>query len=74
MKHTVLGDAIRRFRKARGWTQGQLADACGYTGIANLERGRGGVRLDNLLEIARVLGVSVDALLAAPRKSREQRQ
>lgn len=54
-----IGEAIRRARKARGWTQG---DICARTNlrvatISSLENGDGGTKLATLLAVMAALGL-----------------
>lgn len=60
----ATGDNIRRHRKAKGFTQAQLADAVGLTegAIRHYESGIRAVRPELLESIAATLGVSVSAL------------
>jgi transcriptional regulator with XRE-family HTH domain len=58
----MLGDWIKRARRARDWTQGELAARAGY--IQHLEANRRlSPRRDILEGLARAFGVSVDQLL-----------
>ena len=60
----ATGDNIRRYRKAKGLTQAQLAGAVGLTegAIRHYESGIRAVRPELLEEIAKALKVSVGAL------------
>lgn len=60
----ATGDNIRRYRKAKGLTQAQLADAVGLTegAIRHYESGIRAVKPELLEEIANALEVSVGAL------------
>ena len=60
----ATGDNIRRYRKAKGLTQAQLADAVGLTegAIRHYESGIRAVKPELLEEIANALGVSEGAL------------
>lgn len=62
----TLGEKILAGRKQLGWTQGEMARQTGLskTFLCQLERGRRRVSADTLLTIARVLGVSLDALMS----------
>ena len=55
----VVGNNIRRLRRDIGWSQEKLADTCGLhrTYIGAVERGERNVSLENIVEIARALGV-----------------
>lgn len=56
---------LRDARRARGWTQADLAERVGIAVevCGRLERGRALPRADTLVRLAVALGVSVDALL-----------
>ncbi|MBL1096784.1 helix-turn-helix domain-containing protein [Streptomyces coffeae] len=60
-QHSSAGEAISAARRARGWTQQQLADMCGYSQstISRLERGRQSARdVDVLALVADRLGMA----------------
>ena len=59
-----VGENIRRYRKSRGMTQAQLAEAVGLTegAMRHYESGIRAVRPEVLESIAEALGVSVNAL------------
>ncbi len=63
-----LGERLRSLRKARGWTQEELAAASGLT-RSHISRLEGGdIQLpsrDRLLRLATALGTTPDDLLAA---------
>ncbi|HTR17401.1 MAG TPA: helix-turn-helix transcriptional regulator [Acetobacteraceae bacterium] len=61
----TVGSRIRSLRRAKGWTQGQLADATGVSrsAVAQWETDRAGQIRANLSRIADCLGVSVEVLL-----------
>jgi len=54
-----VGDDLSAWRKLRGLTQAQLADRSGVhrDTISRLERGDGGVSLENVLRVLRGLGL-----------------
>lgn len=57
----LLGEAVRRERKARNLTQQELGELAG-TGlnfVSQVERGKETVRLDKLLAIMKVLGLEL---------------
>jgi Zn-dependent peptidase ImmA (M78 family)/transcriptional regulator with XRE-family HTH domain len=60
-----VGQRIRAIREARGWTQSDLAARLGrtQTAVSYWESGRRGLSLDDLVEVAGVLGVSGAELL-----------
>lgn len=59
-----FGKKIRELRLAKGWTQEELAEQTGIhsTYIGGVERGERNLGLDNILKIARALGVRPSAL------------
>ncbi len=61
----TVGENIRRLRKNAGWSQEELAATCGLhrTYIGAIERGERNVSLENIVEIARTLGVRPSELL-----------
>lgn len=60
-----IGKLIRAARKAKGWTQGRLAQQLGSTQkwVSQIEHGRSGADLDRVLRALAVLGVLLDARL-----------
>lgn len=58
---------LRQFRKEKGYTQIELAKLInyGYTAIANYESTRNEPSLDTLIELARILDVTIDDLVGA---------
>lgn len=65
-----VGDAIRRARQGRGWTQVELAEAAQLSPnyVARLERGELGPSLYVAHHLARALGTDIDSLLS-PRRA-----
>lgn len=61
----VLGRAIRKRRKALGWSQERLAEEAQlhWTYIGGIERGERNVSLENIVRIARALNTTASALL-----------
>lgn len=61
----VLGEKVRKERKLAGLTQEQLAEHCHVSTkhIANIEKGSMNPSYEILLAIARVLPISLDALI-----------
>lgn len=57
-----IGDSIAQLRKAKGWTQAELAEVTGLSSgyIAAIEEGRVRPRLKTLVIIAQKLGVKVE--------------
>jgi methanogenic corrinoid protein MtbC1/DNA-binding XRE family transcriptional regulator len=66
-----VGQRIREFRRARGWSQQQLAAASGLdrTYVNAVEQGKQNVTLGAVLRIASALEVSLGALLHADRQA-----
>jgi len=62
-----FGEAIRRGRLARGWTQAALAEASQLSAnyIARLERGELGPSLYVAHRISVALGIEIDALVGS---------
>src|SRR5437762_2034607 len=60
-----LGSRIRARRTELGWTQDELAQKAGLSKgyLSDLENGKRGTGADTLLDLARVLGVSLDFLM-----------
>lgn len=54
-----LGERVKKLRENKGWSQADLAKACGWTQsrIGNYESGRNGMAIDVIAEIAKALGV-----------------
>ena len=61
----TVGENLLHFRLERGYTQEQLSELVGISTsfYANLERGKKGMSILVLRNLADVLGVSVDSLL-----------
>lgn len=55
---------IRKLRKAREWSQEQLAEACGmhWTYIGQVERGERNLTLQSIRSIARALNLKISEL------------
>jgi Zn-dependent peptidase ImmA (M78 family)/transcriptional regulator with XRE-family HTH domain len=68
-----VGQRIRTLRERRGWSQAEVAArmGCTQTAVSYWEAGRRALRLDELLALARVLGVSPAELL--PRTPQQRR-
>jgi transcriptional regulator with XRE-family HTH domain len=64
--HDVVGSRVRQFRRRAGLTQAALANEIGsdQASIANVEKGRRGISVTQLLRLCRVMGVSPSELLA----------
>ena len=61
----IIGQNLLRFRTERGYTQERLSELAGISTsfYANLERGKKGVSIFVLRDLAEILEVSVDSLL-----------
>ncbi len=61
-----IGTEIRRIRKARGWSQEELAKRCGVSlnFIGQIERGTRSMSLDTFASVCRELEADADALLS----------
>jgi len=67
-----IGQAVRRTRRAQGLTQAELAGACG-TGtrfIVELEQGKPTCRIERVLHVLSVLGITVSLDGDAPADGR----
>ena len=66
MDTASIGKQIRKYREKKGWRQEDFAEKIGlsvtYTGM--IERGEKVPKLETFINIANVLGVSTDLLLA----------
>jgi transcriptional regulator with XRE-family HTH domain len=62
----AFGDAVRKLRLQRGWSQEAFAELTGLhrTYIGSLERGERNVSLLNISKLATTLGTSPSLLLA----------
>ncbi|WP_133140246.1 helix-turn-helix domain-containing protein [Legionella genomosp. 1] len=60
-----IGDRIRDLRKAKGFSQESIADASstGRTYMGRVERGEQNISIQNLIQIAFALNVSVGELI-----------
>lgn len=59
-----IGERLQQARRRLGWTQKQLSDKAGtsFAVISRLETGQQSVSAERLAVIARLLGLSLDAL------------
>jgi len=59
-----FGKQIRNLRRDRGWSQEDLADNSGVhrTYIGAIERGEQNVSIDNIIKLAKALGISLEQL------------
>ncbi len=60
-----IGRRIQIRRKQQRFTQEQLADMMNVSiqMVSNLERGNKAIRIDNLINLSKILGVSTDFIL-----------
>lgn len=63
--YTTIGKNIRKARRAKGWTQAQLAAAvdCTTPHMTNVENANTKLSLAMLVSVAQALGVSTDELI-----------
>jgi len=61
-----LGDRIRKLRKARGWTQAEMAERVGIdrSFLADVERGKRNISILNVELIAKGFKVSLSRLFS----------
>jgi transcriptional regulator with XRE-family HTH domain len=61
-----LGARLKAARKAKGWTQQELAERCGLTSafLSYLENGSRSGSLDSILKLAEALSLEPETLLA----------
>lgn len=66
----AIGKRIQNIRKHKGYTQEQLADLMNVSVqmISNLERGNKAIRIDNLINLSRILEISTDYILTGKEK------
>ncbi len=60
-----IGKRIQNRRKQLGYTQEQLAEQMNVSiqMVSNLERGNKAIRIDNLINLSRILDISTDYIL-----------
>lgn len=65
LDYAKVGERIRQIRKAKGWSQGELAKKCGISmnHIGHIERGTRKMSLDTFTNLCRELEADADALL-----------
>jgi transcriptional regulator with XRE-family HTH domain len=69
----ALAAAVRRLRKAKGWTQDDLAAEVGIAqdAVSTIENGRSNPTLIMIEQIAKALGVHLTELFDAPARQRK---
>lgn len=72
----ALGSRIRARRMELGWTQDELAQKAGISKgfLSDLENGKRGTGADTLLDLARVLAVSLDFLMTGTASMQQELQ
>lgn len=65
LNYEKIGMRIRQVRKAKGWSQEELATRCGISMafLGHIERGTRSMSLETLVSLCRELGTDADALL-----------
>ena len=65
LDYEKIGMRIRQVRKAKGWSQGELADKCGISMsfLGHIERGRRIMSMETFASICTVLESGADELL-----------
>ena len=60
-----IGKRIQNRRKQQGYTQEQLAEMMNVSiqMVSNLERGNKAIRIDNLINLSKILDISTDYIL-----------
>jgi transcriptional regulator with XRE-family HTH domain len=66
--YAEIGKNIRIARRAKGWTQAQLAEAvtCSTANITNIENANTKLSLNMLIRLVQVLEVSADQIIGIP--------
>ena len=74
LDYNGIGKRIRKYRKHCGYTQEELGLSINTSGpyISNLERAVKKPSLENLAEIAEVLGITLDELVYPPHTNPER--
>ncbi len=68
-----IGKRIQNRRKQLGYTQEQLAEKMNVSiqMVSNLERGIKAIRIDNLINLSRILEISTDYILTGKESARD---
>lgn len=63
-----MGENVRRFRRARGWTQGRLGEEAGVSrdAVLRIEKGHARTRPSTIAKVAEALDLEYRDLLAEP--------
>lgn len=74
LSNKKIGERLRTIRRERGMTQSELAEAIGthFTSISQIERGLRGLTIQQLVKLARALGVSPNEVLLDGHKAKEK--
>ena len=62
--YVAIGNRIKEFRKAKGWTQAELAERSNVepSNISHIERAATKLSLPTMINIANALGVTLDEI------------
>ncbi len=65
LDYNKIGQRIRQARKAKGWSQGELAGQCGISMsfMGHIERGTRIMSMDTFAAVCEALGAKADELL-----------
>jgi len=72
MAHDFIGKNLRMYRKAKGLTQGEVAQQAGIsrTAYRNIETGKADPKVDTLISICNALGVKIQDVCTPARTLR----
>ncbi|MEY4172729.1 MAG: transcriptional regulator [Bacteroidota bacterium] len=70
----ALAEQIKNYRKAKGWTQAQLAERLGLSRaqVGSYEEGRAEPKLDSLKAMAQLFSCSIDALVSGEARTTQE--
>ncbi len=70
----AIGKRIQNRRKQLGYTQEQLAEMMNVSiqMVSNLERGNKAIRIDNLINLSRIMNISTDYILTGKQSTQNQ--